>query len=276
MSNLQKTFQHGSLFSGIGGFDLAAEWMGWNNVFSCERDEEANKVLEKRFPNAKHHRDIFDLKAKEYEGRIDILTGGFPCQPFSVAGNRKGESDERHLWPEMLRVISEVKPTYIIGENVTGIINLEDGKTLKKIYADLENQGYIVESFVIPACAVQAWHKRDRIWILAYSDSLRRERRKNVLYSKERRKEIESEGCNKRDGWNIPRASLDSKFIRVFNGLSYWLDRLEGRVKTFKIPRRAARLKQLGNAIVPQVAYEIFKVISHLEAEASKIDDVSE
>jgi len=160
--------KHGSLFSGIGGFDLAAEWMGWENVFSCEKDDKANLVLEKRFPNIIHHRDIFELDGTKYKGAVDIISGGFPCQPFSLAGKRKGENDDRYLWPEMLRIIRESKPTYVVGENVFGLVNMEDGATLEKIYTDLESEGYEVESFIIPACAVQAWHRRDRIWICAY------------------------------------------------------------------------------------------------------------
>ena len=163
--------KHGSLFSGIGGFDLASEWMGWENVFQVEIDDYCQKVLAKNFPNVKRYGDIKEFKGEC--GSVDILTGGFPCQPFSHAGKRKGESDDRYLWPEYLRIIREIQPTYVVGENVAGLVSMEDGKTLNGIFTDLEGEGYTVESFIIPACGVGAWHRRDRIWIVAYSNNLR-------------------------------------------------------------------------------------------------------
>ena len=132
---------HASLFSGIGGFDLAAEWNGWNNVFNCEWEEFPRKVLKHHFPNAKQYGDIKDFKATQYRGRIDVLSGGFPCQPFSVAGKRKGSEDERHLWPEMLRVVGECKPRWVVGENVRGLVNWSDGLVFETCCADLEDLG---------------------------------------------------------------------------------------------------------------------------------------
>ena len=158
--------RHGSLFSGIGGFDLAAQWMGWENVFQVEWDSYCQKVLAKNFPNTKRYGDIKEFDGSEYRGLIDIITGGFPCQPFSVAGKQQGKDDSRHLWPEMLRVIREIQPTWVVGENVPGIITME----LANILASLEDAGYKTESFVIPACSTTAPHKRERVWILAYSD----------------------------------------------------------------------------------------------------------
>jgi len=198
---------HGSLFSGIGGFDLAAEWMGWNNIFQVENDSFCNKILAKNFPDTLRFGDIVEfnkmlkdgkittdtrlqrqkVNEKQTEGvvkynkrkysipRIDILTGGFPCQPFSHAGKRKGTDDSRYLWPEMLTTIRTLKPSFVVGENVAGLVSMEDGKTLERIFADLENEGYTVESFIIPACAVGAWHRRDRIWIVAYKSGKRLE-----------------------------------------------------------------------------------------------------
>ena len=161
--------RHGSLFSGIGGFDLASQWMGWENIFQVEIDDYCQKVLKKNFPNVKRYGDIKEFKGER--GSVDILTGGFPCQPFSTAGKRKGESDDRYLWPEYLRIIREIQPAYVVGENVAGLISMEDGKTLDGIFTDLESEGYQVESFIIPACGVGAWHRRDRIWIIAYNKS---------------------------------------------------------------------------------------------------------
>jgi DNA (cytosine-5)-methyltransferase 1 len=161
---------HGSLFSGIGGFDLAAEWSGWENLFNCEWEEFPRKVLKHHFPNAKQYEDIKDFDATDYNGRIDVLSGGFPCQPFSVAGQRKGTEDSRHLWPEMLRVIGECQPRWVVGENVRGLVSWSDGLVLETCYSDLENLGYSVQSFIIPACAAgNAPHRRDRVWIVAHN-----------------------------------------------------------------------------------------------------------
>ena len=141
--------KHGSLFSGIGGFDLAAHWMGWENTFHCEWMEFPRKVLDYYFPEAYSHVDICKTDFKKYEGKVDIITGGFPCQPFSMAGKRKGSSDERYLWDEMLRAIQEVKPKYVIAENVFGLTNIEGGLVFEKVWSDLEAQGYDVQPFVI-------------------------------------------------------------------------------------------------------------------------------
>jgi len=158
---------HGSLFSGIGGFDLAAEWMGWENVFHCEYDPFCQKVLNHHFPNSKLYEDIKTFDASDYFGRIDILSGGFPCQPFSNAGLRKGTEDDRHLWPQMLRIIREVSPRYVVGENVRGLLNWSGGLVFEQVCADLENEGYEVTPYLLPACGKNAPHRRDRIWFVA-------------------------------------------------------------------------------------------------------------
>jgi DNA (cytosine-5)-methyltransferase 1 len=159
--------KHGSLFSGLGGFDLAAEWMGWENIFHCEWMEFPRKVLDYHFPNADSHIDICKTDFKKYANKIDILTGGFPCQPFSMAGKRKGTDDERYLWGEMLRAIQEIKPTFVIAENVFGITNIDDGLVFEQVCLDLEAQGYEVQPFIIPAAAKNAPHRRDRVWFVA-------------------------------------------------------------------------------------------------------------
>ena len=160
--------RHGSLFSGIGGFDLAAEWMGWENVFHCEWMEFPRKVLDYYWPDADSHIDICKTDFKKYANRIDILTGGFPCQPFSLAGKRKGTNDERYLWGEMLRAIQEIKPKWVIAENVFGIVNIDGGLVFEQVCVDLENEGYEVQPFIIPAAAKNAPHRRDRCWFVAY------------------------------------------------------------------------------------------------------------
>jgi DNA (cytosine-5)-methyltransferase 1 len=162
--------KHGSLFSGIGGFDLSAEWMGWENVLHCEWNEFGRKILKHYWPKAKSYEDITKTDFNIYRGRIDILTGGFPCQPYSSAGKRLGKEDDRHLWPEMLRAIREIKPRYVVAENVSGLISWNDGLVFNEVQADLENEGYKVQACVLPAAAVNAPHRRDRVWFVAYSN----------------------------------------------------------------------------------------------------------
>lgn len=165
---------HGSLFSGIGGFDLAAEWMKWNNVFHCEKEPFCQKVLKHHFPKSKLYEDITTTDFSVHRGEIDILTGGFPCQPYSIAGSRLGTEDDRHLWPEMLRAVQEIQPRWIVGENVLGLVNWNGGLVFHEVQNDLEAQGYEVQPFVLPAASVNAPHKRQRVWFVAYSKSWRR------------------------------------------------------------------------------------------------------
>ena len=161
--------RHGSLFSGIGGFDLAAQWMGWENVFHCEWNEFGQKVLKYYWPKAISYHDITKTDFTIHRGQIDILTGGFPCQPYSAAGKRLGKEDERHLWPEMLRAIREIQPTWVVGENVLGLVNWNGGLVFDEVQTDLEAEGYEVQPYVLPAVSVNAPHRRDRVWFVAYS-----------------------------------------------------------------------------------------------------------
>jgi DNA (cytosine-5)-methyltransferase 1 len=162
--------KHLSLFSGIGGFDLAAEWAGWENVAHCEWNEFGQKVLKHYWPNAESHSDITKTDFRKYEGAVDIISGGFPCQPYSSAGKRKGKEDERHLWPEMLRAIREIKPSWVVGENVLGLVNWNGGLVFEEVQSDLEAEGYEVQPYILPAAGVGAPHRRDRVWFVAYSD----------------------------------------------------------------------------------------------------------
>jgi DNA (cytosine-5)-methyltransferase 1 len=164
---MEPILTHGSLFSGIGGFDLAAEWMGWENLFHCEWNPFGQRVLKHYWPNAESFHDIKKSNFTHYANRIDVLTGGFPCQPYSSAGKRLGKEDERHLWPEMLRVISEVSPRFVVGENVRGITNWNGGVVFDEVCTDLENLGYQVAPVIIPACGVNAPHRRERVWFVA-------------------------------------------------------------------------------------------------------------
>jgi len=159
--------KHLDLFSGIGGFALAADWV-WGAeheiVSFCEIESFCQKVLKKHWPDVPIHDDIKTLKGDKY-GTIDLITGGFPCQSFSVAGKRRGKNDDRYLWPEMFRIIQEARPRWVIGENVTGIINM----ALDEVLSDLESEGYEAQTFIIPACSQNAPHRRDRVWIVANS-----------------------------------------------------------------------------------------------------------
>lgn len=165
--------RHIGLFAGIGGFELAARWMGWNTIAWSEWDPFCQKVLSYHFPEAKGYGDIKQADFTQYRGQCDILTGGFPCQPYSVAGKRLGKADERHLWPEMLRVIREVRPRWIIGENVRGLLSWNEGVVFEEVCSDLESEGYEVQAFIIPAAGVDAPHRRERVWIVAHSDNTR-------------------------------------------------------------------------------------------------------
>ena len=161
---------HGSLFSGIGGFDLAAEWMGWENKFHCEWNEFGQRVLKHYWPQAELFTDITKSDFTKYANKIDVLTGGFPCQPYSMAGKRLGKEDDRHLWPQMLRAIREIQPTWVVGENVLGIVNWNGGLVFEEVQADLEAEGYEVQPYVLPAAAVNAPHRRDRVWFVAHAN----------------------------------------------------------------------------------------------------------
>jgi len=162
--------KHIGLFEGIGGFSIAVKLMGWETVAWCEWNEFGQKVLRHHFPEAEGFGDIKKTDFKKYANTIDILTGGFPCQPYSTAGKRLGKEDERHLWPEMLRAIREIQPGWVVGENVSGLTNWNGGMVFDEVQADLENEGYKVLPFLLPACAVNAPHRRDRIWFIAYND----------------------------------------------------------------------------------------------------------
>lgn len=173
MSNEQQKFKHISLFSGIGGFDLASEWMGWENIAHCEWNSFCQKILKYYWPNAISYEDITKTDFSIHRGTIDIVTGGFPCQPYSVAGKRKGKDDERHLWPEMLRAIREIQPTWVVGENVGGLLSWNGGLVFNEVQTDLEAEGYEILPLLLPAASVNAPHKRDRIWFIAYSKAFR-------------------------------------------------------------------------------------------------------
>ena len=222
--------KHGSLFSGIGGFDLAADWMGWENIFHCEIAEFPRKILNHYWPNAECHEDIKKTDFTKYRGTVDIISGGFPCQPYSAAGKRLGKEDDRHLWPEMLRVIREVKPQWVVGENVRGLLNWNGGMVFHEVCADLENIGYEVQAFIIPASGINAPHQRERLWIVAHSI--------NCGYSAKREQDAEEDRLQKQyrssmDCREFNRTSVSSIITHTDNG-SGSCDTVQTRREEFK------------------------------------------
>ena len=277
----------GSLFSGIGGFDLGLERAGMKITWQVEIDEFCNKVLAKHWPHVKRYGDIRSVGKANLEP-VDLICGGFPCQPFSCAGKRKGAEDDRALWPEMFRVIQEIRPRWIVGENVAGIISME----LDNCISDLEREGYSVQTFIIPACAVGAPHRRDRVWIVAqYSkddaesgERLSGHTNESVISGGETRKEccrsgseslpnstherlqgsleaIRKEGQEPNDEllhgcggeWTEPWFEVATRLCRVDDGLPRQMDRVK-------------RLKALGNAVVPQIVEIIGRAIMEIES----------
>ena len=300
--------KHGSLFSGIGGFDLAAEWMGWENKFHCEWNPFGQKVLHYYWPNAEQFTDITKTDFTKYEGTIDIISGGFPCQPYSSAGKRLGKEDERHLWPEMLRAIREIQPRWVVGENVRGLTNWNGGLVFNEVQSDLEAAGYEVLPFLLPACAVNAPHRRDRIWFIAHSRKLRLEQCAESRALGERQAEIRGEGSEStlqsssksgvRNASNSSNERLEGEQNQgedrrtesegVSNGrghasrffCSRWEefptkspictgdDGLSKRLDGITFPKwRNESIKAGGNAIVPQLALQIFKAIQQYDTE---------
>ena len=318
---------HASLFSGIGGFDLAAEWMGWENIFHCEWNPFGQKVLAHHFPNSKSYNDITKTDFTIHAGSIDVLSGGFPCQPYSSAGNRLGKEDKRHLFPEMLRTIKEIKPTWVVGENVLGIVNWGGGLVFEEVQTDLENQGYEVQAYILPACGKNAPHKRERTWFIAHSKlhknkhsdnggskqeegNVRGQNESNVSNSQNSNGIITntiSIGRNKVNGFANGESNVINKIsktriitdsdpsgIHEQHNTSKSNKQNESSRISFErrdftsfptqppicggddgIPReldsitfskwRNESIKAYGNAIVPQVAYEIFKAIQSFE-----------
>jgi DNA (cytosine-5)-methyltransferase 1 len=178
-----------SLFSGIGGIDLAAQWAGFETVCFVEKDAFCQKVLSKHWPDTPIHDDVTKFDGTKYSG-ITLLAGGFPCQPFSTAGKRQGDKDDRHLWPEMFRVIKEARPAWVLGENVAGLVRL----ALDDLLSDLESEGYSTQAFVIPACAANALHRRDRVWIVAYSECVAGDKRRESSMQRRRTGETKQVG----------------------------------------------------------------------------------
>lgn len=290
--------RHGSLFSGIGGFDLAAEWMRWENVFHCEKLAHLRKHLRYYWPNAISYEDIKRTDFTIHRGFIDVLTGGDPCQPSSVAGLGKGTEDDRYLWPEMYRCSQECHPPWIVNENVSGSIT----NGILDIKADdLEAIGYEVQSYCIPAEAVGALHQRERVWLIAYNPDFHRDSKVSRGVSKIKRKKrslekernqvyvirepvdlrvtdpnpnperlkvqynatitgVQQEGLSRYFGFGSnPHGHISRDVIE--SGI---IRMLNGLPEGMDYTERNKRIAALGNAIVPQIAHEFFQIIEVL------------
>tara|TARA_R100000655_G_scaffold14427_1_gene32180 strand:+ start:48 stop:926 length:879 start_codon:yes stop_codon:yes gene_type:complete len=283
------------LFSGIGGFALGLEATGYfRTIQFVENEKWCQKILKKNFPKVPIHDDIKTYNT--YKGvEADVVVGGFPCQPFSVAGKQKAIQDDRHLWPNMFRVIRQTKPIWVIGENVRNIVSISDGMVLEQVYLDLESQGYEVQSFIIPASAVNAPHQRYRTWIVGYSkhngsfaSEIRCSFNKTSNNNEKRQKKTKQFKRASRQEDYDDMAHTDSRSKETFdkervlgkqnrkkqterysNGnlqvRGQWnTEPNVGRVAN-GISNRVDRLRGLGNAIVPQIAYQIGKAIMEAE-----------
>ncbi|MFS0655687.1 DNA cytosine methyltransferase [Bacillus sp. 179-C3.3 HS] len=273
------------LFAGIGGIALAAEWAGIETVAFCEREPYCQKLLNQNFPDVPVFDDVCTLNRQlledegviEPNGTIDIISGGFPCQPYSIAGKKRGTEDDRDLWPEMFRIIKELRPTWVVGENVANFANMELERTL----LDLESEGYKVETLLVPAVAVDAPHERMRTFVVAHSERLGWEKRTSNERKSRIRKpsdlfgncgetvvDTTSERCNQmeqHDGGGKKREETvreDWKCsVKPRGDESRWAAEPNvGRV-AHGVPNRVDRIKGLGNAVVPQQIYPIFKAI---------------
>ena len=297
---------HASLFSGIGGAEIAAVQMGWSNLFHCEINPFGRRVLEYWYPNSTSYEDITQTDFTPWRGRIDVITAGFPCQPFSLAGSRKGADDDRYLWPQVVRAIREIRPAWFVGENVAGILTMvqpgtevevgggaslfgEDYRTrtllrqeyvVETICASLEREGYSVQPFVIPACAVGAPHRRNRVWFVAHRADGRHivplsgqgtavHAGKGIAEGRTGRtaphpESTRSERECKHGPWE---AEPDGRSIEDDCELPAlrWADDLAISFAKW----RQESIKAYGNAWMPQVAYEIFRAIQQVEDETA-------
>ena len=278
---MNEKLKHLDLFSGIGGFALGLESTGgFETVGFCDNEPFAQKVLKKHWPDVPCYEDVRDVGVDTvgYRG-VDIITGGFPCQPYSVAG-KQDPKDNRQLWPEMFRIIKEIHPTYVIGENVRNLISIRQGVVFEQVCTDLEGEGYEVQTFVLPASAVNAPHQRYRCWIVAHANNTR-DRTSRSRTDKNRKKEVKgweeqsqsepsryskdvANSCGSRRKVGIPEKGYrqegnaeepdnDSHRLSGWQGKDNWtVEPTVGRV-AHGIPNRVDRLKGLGNAVVPQI-----------------------
>lgn len=277
---------HLSLFSGIGGLDLAAEWAGFRTVGQCEWADYPRKVLEKHWPDVPKWRDIHDLTADDFYGRtgyepgqITCISGGFPCQPHSLAGKRKASGDKRDLWPEMRRVIGEVKPRWVVAENVRGLLSSEDGRFFLGILRDFAELGYDVGWGVTSAAAVGAIHRRERVAIVArHADSKQQSEIRSLSQGQEAKPcrvgKVDTDynrfGFQRRLSTE-EQQKADEQFERVCVHLlrradAQYISKSAILRENHGIPKRVDRTKSLGNAVCPPQFYPIFRTIAEIES----------
>lgn len=248
---------HLSLFSGIGGLDLASEWAGFEIAGQCEFADYPYKILCKHWPNVPKWRDVHDLTAKSFFDRtglktVDCISGGFPCQPHSLAGKRRASRDDRDLWPEFRRIISEVKPKWVVAENVRGLLSSEDGRFFRGILRDLSDLGFDAGWCTYPAAWVGAIHRRERVFTIAHTTSVRLEKPLEIqnFIEKISKKQPSNSFSGHLTEYGNDQFGSDSE-LRNDDGVSNRMD----------------RLKCLGNAVVPQQFYPVFKAIWEAEHE---------
>jgi DNA (cytosine-5)-methyltransferase 1 len=256
--------RHGSLFSGIGGFDLAAEWMGWENLFHCEWNEFGQKILKYYWPNAKSYGDITKTDFTIWRGRVDVLTGGFPCQDASVAksigeGQTGLEGERTGLFWEMVRAIEEIRPKYVVAENVSNLLKVNHGRDFRTILSEFSRMGYNAEWRVCRASEVGATHHRARLYLVAYPSRFRISENESFMASlvseipQERRWAVGASSSVGISWSSEPEVcAMDDEFSGTLDGITVSKWRIES-------------IKAAGNAIVPQVAYQIFKAIEQYE-----------
>lgn len=244
---------HLSLFSGIGGLDLAAEWAGFETVGQCEWADYPTRVLEKHWPDVPRWRDIRTLTGESFYERtkrktVDLISGGFPCQPHSLAGLHKASGDERDLWPEYRRVIGEIKPRWVVAENVRGLLSSESGRFFAGILRDFSDLGFDVGWCCFRAADVGAIHARERIAIIAHTNAERLQRR---VFAEKQQETVEQfeRVCLPLLRYETKERISQSAMVGEFNG----------------VPNRVDRTKCLGNAVVPAQFYPIFKAIAEVE-----------
>ena len=273
------------LFSGLGGFSLGLERTGcFKTTAFCDNNKYSRLLLQKHWKGVKIYNDVREINKEQLESDgiqfPDVITGGFPCQPFSVAGKQKGTSDDRHLWPEMFRIVKEFTPRWIIGENVKGLTNIEKGMVFESVCTDLEGEGYEVRAFNIPAAGVGAPHRRERIWIVASLEDSRRslrswskfgEKDENEIrkrYADQHQRPGSTSESNVADASTGRRASQEGEIQTRGNGTEHqgwWSTEPNvGRVAN-GVSGRVYRLRALGNSIVPQIATEIGHAIIKAE-----------
>jgi DNA (cytosine-5)-methyltransferase 1 len=274
---------HLGLFEGIGGFSLAARWMGWNTVAWCEINEFCQKVLKYHFAEAIPHGDIKTTDFSIYNGRVDIVTGGAPCQPYSSSGKRKGTDDNRHLWSEMYRAIKEIRPSWIVFENVYGLVNWRRGLVFNEIKTNLEAEKYQVASFVLPACSKEAPHERSRLWVIANAIDTRakgeRQTRENKVFGFSATANSKQPGLEGRNrSRSTIRSNQGSEKIDWACFPTKWPvrgrdDGFSGQLDGITLSKwHKQSIEAFGNAIVPQVAYELFKAIESINNTTNGLD----